>query len=239
MLPSIGAARNWIHPASVSGKFTSRHRLIGRVLIGFLLLAPWIPWGGHPMLLFDLATRQAFIGPIVFTPRDSTLLMMAIMFSGLLLFFVTSLWGRLWCGYACPQTVLLEEIIRRIEKWIDGERGARLKLVEAPWTLEKVRKRVFKWSLFLLVAFVLAMSFTAFFSPPTRLWTLEARPGTYAFVAAITGILFLDFAWFREQFCHYLCPYARLQGVMTDDHTVQIGYDFRRQRSSGGNLDIS
>lgn len=228
MLPSVGASRNWIHPASVTGKFTKRHRLIGRVLIGFLLLAPWIRWGDHPLFLLDLATRQVFVGPMVFTPRDTILLLTALMGSGFMLFLVTSLWGRLWCGYACPQTVLLEEIIRRIEKWVDGERGARMRLAKAPWNAEKIRKRALKWFLFLLVSFGLAMSFTSFFSDPLVLWTGNALSGTYVFVAALTGVFFLDFAWFREQFCHYLCPYARFQGVMTDDHTVQIGYDFAR-----------
>jgi cytochrome c oxidase accessory protein FixG len=225
---TVGAAREWIHPASVSGHFTRLRLLIGRGLIAFLIVAPWLRVDGRPVILADLSSRQVFFFGAIFTPRDSILLLTAILSAGLLLFFVTSIWGRLWCGYACPQTVLLEEIIRRIEKWTDGERGARLRLQNAPWTAKKVAKRALKWGLFLLVAVFIAMSFTGFFSDTHVLWTGRALPGTYAFVAVVSFALWLDFAWFREQFCAYLCPYARLQGVLTDDHTVQIGYDVRR-----------
>ncbi len=228
MLSSFGAARHEIHPASVDGKFTRRSQLLGRLLIAVLLILPWIRIQGAPIFLNELSTRQFFIFGQVFSPRDSTVLLPVILGAGFLLFFVTSLWGRLWCGYACPQTVLLEGVIRKIEKWTDGERGARSRLQKAPWGPEKIRKRALKWTLFALVSFGISMSFMGFFADVYDLWTLQADTFTYGLTLSLAFILFLDFAWFREQFCHYVCPYARLQGVMTDENTVQIGYDFRR-----------
>lgn len=204
------------------------HRRTGRVLIGFLLLAPWIRLGGEPLILANLATRKLFLMGMVLTPRDSILMLLLFLTTGFFLFYITSLWGRIWCGFACPQTVLLEEIVRRIERWIEGERGARIRLDKAPWSKEKARKRITKWFLFLVVAALVTGSFMGFFSDPRIFWTGGALPGTYAVAAAFAVVLFLDFAWFREQFCHYLCPYARFQGVMTDETTLQVGYDLQR-----------
>lgn len=228
LLSSLGASREHIHPAPVDGKYTRRTTWFGRALIAFLVLVPWIRIGGSPVFLQDLHARQFYLLGLVFTPRDSVILLSVILGAGFMLFFVTSLWGRLWCGYACPQTVLLQEVIRKIEVWVDGQRGAQVRLQKQPWNAEKIRKRALKWSLFLLAAFVISMSFMGFFADVYRLWTFRSLPATYAVTLSLTAVLFLDFAWFREQFCHYLCPYARLQGVMTDNHTVQIGYHAKR-----------
>ncbi|MCB9507395.1 MAG: cytochrome c oxidase accessory protein CcoG [Myxococcales bacterium] len=224
----FGAARKWIYPASIDGKFQRIHRGIGRSLIAFLLIAPWVRIGGAPILLADLMTRQVHVGGLVFTPRETVLLLTVILASGLLLFLVTSLWGRLWCGYACPQTVLMEELVRRIERWIEGERGAQIRLAEARLDATKLRKRLTKWALYLLLAAGIAFSFSGFFVDLYSMLRGSSPAGAYVFAGALTFVLFLDFAWFREQFCHYLCPYARLQSVLTDEHTVNIGYDFRR-----------
>ncbi len=228
MLPSIGKARDWIHPANIEGQFMQLHRRTGRVLIGFLVLAPWIRLGGEPLILANLATRKLFLMGMVLTPRDSILMLLLLLTTGFFLFFVTSLLGRIWCGFACPQTVLLEEIVRRIERRIEGERGARIRLDKSPWNAAKARKRITKWFLFLVVAALVSASLMGFFSDPRIFWTGGALPATYAVFAALTFVMFLDFAWFREQFCHYLCPYARFQGVMTDETTLQVGYDLMR-----------
>ncbi|MFT6399521.1 MAG: cytochrome c oxidase accessory protein FixG [Bradymonadia bacterium] len=179
-------------------------------------------------MLANLATRKLFFMGMVLTPRDSILMLLLLLTTGFFLFFVTSLWGRIWCGFACPQTVFLEEIVRRIERWVEGERGARIRLDKAQWSREKVRTRVTKWFLFLVVSALVSASFIGFFSDPRIFWTGRALPATYGVASALAFVLYLDFAWFREQFCHYLCPYARFQGVMTDETTLQIGYDLQR-----------
>lgn len=227
-LSSLGAARTHIHPADVDGKYTRRAKWLGWLLMAVLLIVPWVRLGGVPIFLNDIESRQFFVFGQVFSPRDSVVLLSVILSAGLVLFMATSLFGRIWCGYGCPQTVLLEGLIRPIEKWIDGTRGARSRLQKAPWTATKIRKRLTKWFLFALVAVGLSMSFMGFFADAYELWTGRSSTFTYGFTFGLAAILFLDFAWFREQFCHYVCPYARLQGVLTDENTIQIGYDFRR-----------
>ena len=142
--------------------------------------------------------------------------------------FFTALYGRLWCGYACPQTVFLEEVIRRIEMWIEGDRGARRKLDKAPWTADKIRKKLLKYFLFMAVSFIVAITFVAYFTDTKALFTGQATGLSYAFVGAFTILMYADFAWFREQFCNYLCPYARIQGALTDIHSMVIGYNEKR-----------
>ena len=221
----IGAKRAWVFVADVKGRFQQWHRRSGFVLLVILAALPWVRIGGRPVALFDLPARQLFLAGGVFTPRDTILLLGLLLVSALSLFFFTSLYGRLWCGFACPQTVFLEEIIRPIERWIDGNRGAQRKLADGPWTPEKIRKRALKWTAFAAVAAIASLSFTGFFVDAYTLWVGDAARGAYLFAAAIGGILFLDFVWFREQFCNYLCPYARFQGVMTDEHSLVVGYD--------------
>ncbi len=221
----LGAKRFWVYPAKVDGFWQRVHRYSGAVLISILVGIPWIRIGGQPLLLFDLPVRRFFLGGLVFTPRDSFLLFLFLITAGFTLFFVTAMFGRLWCGFACPQTVLLEEFIRRIELVIEGDRGKRRKRDEGPWTADKALRKAAKWIVFAAIAIVIAFSLMGFFDSIYDIWTLKAGKATYAFAAAFAFVLFLDFAWFREQFCIYLCPYARFQGAMTDEHSLIIGYD--------------
>lgn len=218
-------AREWIYAARVKGRFQKLHRLSGAVLQAILVITPWVPIGGHPAVQLDLVARRLYLFGGVYTPRDTIFLVLLLLGAAFSLFFITSLYGRLWCGFACPQTVFLEELIRPIETWWEGPRGRRIRSDKGQWTLQMWLKKAGKLASFAGVALLVSMSATAYFTGPISLWTGTAGAAAYAGMLSLAGLLFVDFAWFREQFCNYLCPYARFQGALTDDHSLVIEYN--------------
>jgi cytochrome c oxidase accessory protein FixG len=227
-------SREWVYPQSIRGKFQRVRRITFFGLHLVLFLAPWITYRGHPLLRVDVPTRRTYLFGQIFTASDTLILVLVLLLAAFALFFFTSLLGRIWCGYACPQTVFLETWIRPIELWIEGDRGKRRWRDKKGLTFDLAWRKVVKWTLFLAVAFLLAMAFMSVFAGARELWTGRAGPVDYAFVAFFTGIWFWDFTWFREQFCNYLCPYARFQSALTDDETLQIQYDPARGEPRGG-----
>ena len=225
--------RQWIYTASIKGRFQRLHRWSGLVLNLLLFATPWIEVGGHPIAQLDLVARRMYLLGGVYTPRDTIFLVLMLLGAAFTLFFVTSLYGRLWCGYACPQTVFLEEFIRPLERFWEGDRGARMALDKGPLSASARARKLGKHLSFALVALLVSMTSISYFSGAVPLWTGAAGWTAYAFVAAIGGALYFDFAWFREQFCNYLCPYARFQGALTDDYSVVIEYDRERGEPRG------
>jgi len=193
-----------------------------------LLIAPWITVKGHPMLLIDIPARRVFLGGLVFTAADTIFLALLLFFAAFSLFFFTSIFGRIWCGYACPQTVFLETWIRPVELWIEGDRTTRKRRDAGGWTVDRIWRKAAKWSVFLAVSAFLAMAMVSLFAGARELWTGAAGATAYAFVAILTGIWYFDFVWFREQFCNYLCPYARFQSALTDAESLLVSYDTAR-----------
>ncbi len=216
--------RRWVFAQSVKGRFQKLHRISGWILMAILLGTPWINIGGQPVLRMDLAGRRLFVVGATFTPHDAIFIVLILLSLAFGLFFFTSLYGRMWCGYACPQTVFLEELIRPIEKLIQGDRSARKQLASKRWSGEWWRKQLAVWAIYLALAVGLSLSLMGFFVDPRLLWTGGASTAAYGLTTFFAGTLFLDFAWFREQFCIYLCPYARFQGALTDDHSLNVMY---------------
>lgn len=227
-------SRDWIYPQSIQGRFQNIRRVTFAGLHAVLLLGPWITWGGHPLLRVDVPTRRTYLIGQVFTASDTLILVLVLLLAAFSLFFFTSLWGRLWCGYACPQTVFLETWIRPIELWIEGDRITRRRRDKLPMSFDRIWRKLAKWGLFLAVANFLAMAIMSVFAGARELWTGQAGPVEYGLVAFFTGAFFWDFIWFREQFCNYLCPYARFQSALTDDETLQIQYEPERGEPRGG-----
>jgi cytochrome c oxidase accessory protein FixG len=157
-----------------------------------------------------------------------------LLFLAFTLFFTTSLLGRVWCGYACPQSVFLETWIRPIEQLIEGDRSRRLRRRRQGVTFDLVWRKALKWLVFAGVAVLVSLAFMSYFAGARALWSGHASAGEYAIVGVFAFLWFFDFAWFREQFCNYLCPYARFQGALTDDETVQITYFPGRGEPRGG-----
>ncbi len=228
MLPGMTGTREWVYPQSIDGRFMRLRRWTFFALHLVLFAAPWITMNGHPLVLVDLPARHVYLFGQIFTPTDTIFLALLLFFLAFSLFFFTAIFGRVWCGYACPQTVFLETWIRPIELWIEGDRTRRRRLDAAPWTLDKAARKLAKWSLFAGVSVLLGMAFMSLFAPARLLWTGQAGVVNYTFVAIIAALWYVDFTWFREQFCIYLCPYARFQSALTDDETLLISYDAKR-----------
>ncbi len=227
-----------LHPADVSGRFTFFRRIFGVLLIAVYVLMPWIPINGAPALFFDVEHRRFHIFGLTLLTQDLWVFFFLISGLGFSLFFVTALLGRLWCGWACPYTVFLEHVFRRIERWIDGDATVRRKLDQAPSSARKTIRRIIKQGLYILAATIIAHVFISYFVSLPRLYQFM-REGplqhgaTFTIISALTAVLWFCFAWFREQFCIILCPYGRIQSALTDEETVVIGYDEKRGEPRG------
>jgi cytochrome c oxidase accessory protein FixG len=227
-----------LHPADVSGRFTFFRRIFGILLIAVYVLLPWIPINGAPALFFDVEHRRFHIFGLTLLTQDLWVFFFLISGLGFSLFFLTALLGRLWCGWACPYTVFLEHVFRRIERWIDGDANSRRKLDAAPSSARKTIRRIVKQGLYILAAALIAHVFISYFVSLPRLYEFM-REGplqhgaTFTIISALTADLWFCFAWFREQFCIILCPYGRIQSALTDEETVVIGYDEKRGEPRG------
>ena len=231
-------SRNPIHPADVRGRFQRRKNALWCVLIALYIALPWIEIGGHPALLIDFQSRHFHLLGSTFNAQDFWLAFFFVTGLGFLLFVVASLFGRMWCGYACPQTVFLEGVFRRIERWLEGPAAARRKLDKAPMTAGKLLRRGTKLVVFLAIAAVIAHAFLGYFMPVRVLveamtHSPGAHPTAFVFMVTATLLLFVNFTWFREQTCIVVCPYGRLQGALYDADTVVVGYDKKRGEPRG------
>jgi cytochrome c oxidase accessory protein FixG len=244
----FSGSRKWVYPQSIQGLWQKVHRWSSLIFHLFLVVTPWIYIGGHPAFRLDLPDRRLYLLGQVFTAADGLFVALLGLSAAFMLFFVTALFGRVWCGYICPQTVLMEEWVRPIEKFFEGDRAERQKRDAGPWNVDRIWRRGAKWGAFLLVAFLISMSFSQWFAGAYEVWTFQAGPVDYTLVAIFTGLWFADFAWFREQLCNYVCPYARFQGALTDRHSLIISYDAARgeprakgkaQAQKGGCIDCN
>jgi len=231
-------SRFFLHPADVRGFFSKHRRWTGLLLIAIYLSLPWIDIGDHPAVFLDVGGRRFHLFGLTLAFQDAWLLFFAITGLGFALFFVTSLLGRLWCGWACPQTVFLEHVYRPIERFIEGDAVQRRRLDASSWTKEKILKRTAKQIAFVTVSAVISHLFLAYYVSLAELWNMmhtapKEHGGAFLFVFVFTGVNYFNFAWFREQLCIVICPYGRLQSALTDDNTVVIGYDERRGEPRG------
>ena len=230
--------RLFLHPADVGGRWTTLRRWSAWVLIAIYLSLPWIPVGGHPAVFLDIAARRFHLFGFTLAFQDTWLMFFAITGLGFSLFFITALLGRVWCGWACPQTVFLEHVYRRLERWLEGDAVARRQLDAQPWTTIKFIRRGFKQVLFFVISALIAHLFLAYYVSLPELWAMMREApaehwAAFVFVFIFTSILYFNFAWFREQLCIVICPYGRLQSVLIDDHSLVIGYDAKRGEPRG------
>lgn len=235
---STDGSRPFLFPADAAGRFALARRVSAFLLIGFYLSLPWIRIGGYPAVFLDVAAQRFHLFGWTLAAQDLWLVFFLITGLGFTLFFVTALLGRIWCGWACPQTVFLDHVYRRIERWIDGDAFARKRLAAAPIDGEKILKRVLKHALYILVSLAITHLFLAYFVSLPELWAMmseqpAAHWSSFAFVFIFAGLLYFNFAWFREQLCIVICPYGRLQSALIDDHSLVIGYDARRGEPRG------
>jgi cytochrome c oxidase accessory protein FixG len=231
-------SRFFLHPADVNGFYTRLRRLFALLLIGIYVSLPWIPINGNPAVFLDVLNRRFHLIGLTFTAQDLWLVFFFITGLGFSLFFVTALFGRLWCGWACPHTVFLEHVYRRIERWIEGDATKRKKLDRQPLNASKFFKRGLKHTLFIIISLIIAHFFLAYFVSIPQLYTwMKSSPtehwGAFIFVFVASGLIYFNFAWFREQLCLVICPYGRLQSALIDDDSIIIGYDEKRGEPRG------
>lgn len=230
--------RRWVYPRFSPGRIMRVRRVVAWILIAFYLALPWISIGGKQGVLLDIPHRRfVFFGAELFA-TDTIFLFLALAVLALSLFFFTALLGRVWCGWACPETVFLEFVFRPIERLIEGNESARRRLDEAPWSARKLVKKGMKYLLFGVVAWVLASTALAYFIGREPLLQMMAGSPLDHLTPFLTtvflmGVLLFQFAWFREQFCTLVCPYARFQSVLMDRQSLLVGYDPKRGEPRG------
>jgi cytochrome c oxidase accessory protein FixG len=224
--------RNWLRPKLSRGRFLKRRRIVGYALIALFVALPFIDIGGRPALLLDLVDRELSVFGAVFRPSDGFLLMLAGLVIVLSVFLVTALFGRVWCGWGCPQTVYLEFVFRPIERLFEGTPAQQAKLPRLH------PRRLAKLAVYAVLAFALSNVFLAYFVGVARLhtWVLDSpldHLGGFSVVVGVAALMMFDFGYFREQTCIVACPYGRLQTVLLDRQSLIVGYDKRRGEPRG------
>lgn len=233
--------RVYLYPADTRGKFRSRRSSLSILLLFIFLVLPWVQIHGHPAVLLDIPHRRFALFGLAFWAHEAPMLIFLAAGAILALFLVTAIWGRIWCGWACPQTVFVDSVFRRIERWIEGDAVNRRQLDLAPWTGAKVLKKALKWTAFVLASLVISHSFLAYFVGPEELGRMlrsspSESPAAFIFTLSMLGAVLFDFGWFREQFCTVVCPYGRFQSVLMDDVSQTVFYDSSRGEPRRGQV---
>jgi cytochrome c oxidase accessory protein FixG len=230
--------RKWIYPRKPSGLYYRLRTVLSVLLLGFLFGMPFVSVHGHPFMLFNIPERRFILFGTAFGPHDFYLFVLMMITLIVFIILFTVVFGRLFCGWVCPQTVFMEMVFRRIDHWIEGDHTRRRRLDESPWTGRKILRKFVKYTIYFLLAFVLGNIFLAWIIGTDQLWTIIADPpsqhlaGLTAMVL-FSGLFYWIFIWFREQACILVCPYGRLQGVLLDQNSIVIAYDYRRGEPRG------
>lgn len=222
-----------LYPAEARGVWRSRRTWVQGILLALFLALPWISINGAPALFLDLTGHRFSFFGLKLWAHDGPLLFLFLAIFAVGLALATTLFGRAWCGWACPQTVFLDGVIRRIEKWTEGSHLQRRALDAAPWDLSKLRKKTFKWILFVAFSALLTHTFLAYFFGTTKVLEMittdpHENPRVFFFILGANALMLFDLAWFREQFCLIVCPYGRIQSVLMDRQTITVQYDKNR-----------
>lgn len=225
--------RNYIHPKAIKGVFQRRKRVVQWALLVWFLLLPWIVIDGRQWVLLDIPHRRFTLFGLQFWAHDVPMLFFVFALLALTILLFTSLVGRVWCGWACPQTVFIERIFRVIETWVEGDSIKRRELDHAPMSWNKFGKRSLKWFLYILAALVVTHSGLAYFMGSREIFHIVTHPPSehplaFGIVMFATAVVLFDFGWFREQFCIIMCPYGRFQSILMDNNSVNVAYDAKR-----------
>ncbi len=233
---ALYAARQKIYPRDIKGRFQRLRVYAVFALLGLYYVLPWIRWGERQAVLFDLPARKFHIFGLTLWPQDFYFLTWLLIIAALALFFFTALAGRLFCGYACPQTVWTETFVW-IERWVEGSRTQQMKLAKAPLSGEKILRKGTKYFLWFAFALWTGFTFVGYFTPITELAgkvvTFSTGPWETFWVLFYGGATYVNAGFMREQVCKYMCPYARFQSAMFDQDTLIITYDEKRGEPRG------
>jgi len=230
--------RIWVYPKKPKGKFYNARNIVTIILLTILFGLPFITVNGNPFILFNILERKFILFGIPFGPHDFYLLVIAMIIAIISIFLFTVVYGRIFCGWVCPQTIFMEMVFRKIEYWIEGDAHKQRALNKMPWNGEKIFKKSFKQAIFFGLAFLISNTFLAYIIGLDELWIIVTDPPSQHLTGLITilifsGVFYFIFAFFREQVCIMVCPYGRLQGVMLDENSVVIAYDNIRGEPRG------
>lgn len=230
--------RNWVYPKKVKGLFYKYRSYLSWVLLAILFAGPFIQVGGRPYMLFNIFERKFIIFGAAFWPQDTHLLIFLLLIFFVFIILFTVVFGRVWCGWACPQTLFMEMVFRKIEYLIEGDANQQRALNEQPWNTEKVIKKGIKLSVFLVISLMIGHLVMAYLIGVDRVIEIVSQPPSanmagFVGLIAFSGIFMFVFSWFREQACIVVCPYGRLQGVFLDDNSINVMYDYVRGEPRG------
>lgn len=231
--------RAWVFPKKPSGKFYKYRKWVSYFLLAFLLLSPFIKVNGNQFLMFNVLERRFNIFGFPFWPQDFHLFVISMLIGVVFITLFTVAFGRIFCGWICPQTIFMEMVFRRIEYWIEGDRNKQRKLDRQKWDAEKIRKKGLKTIIFIFISFVIANVFLAYLIGSDKLIEhITEGPlnniSTLISLLIFTAVFYFVFAWFREQVCIIACPYGRLQGVLLDTKSIVVAYDHKRGEAENG-----
>jgi cytochrome c oxidase accessory protein FixG len=230
--------RLWVYAKQPTGKLTTARNIVGIALLVFFFTAPFIKVNGQQFLLLDFFHRTFVIFGIQFWPQDFNLFFIAMISLMVFIILFTVIYGRFWCGWACPQTVFMEVIFRRIEYWIEGDYQAQKELDAHPWNGKKIFRKGMKHGIFYLISFIIGNYFLMYLIGSDN-WIRLVTENPSMHVIGLTGMIvfsfvfYFIFSWFREQVCTIVCPYGRLQGVLLDRESIVISYDYIRGEERG------
>ena len=225
--------RVWINPKKPAGKLYDARKYVSYFCLAVLFALPFIRYNGNPLILLNIVERKFIIFGLIFWPQDFFLFGLSMLTFVVFIVLFTSIFGRLWCGWTCPQTIFMEMVFRRIEYFIEGDKNAQKALDKAPWNADKIFKKSFKHLIFLSVSFIVANTFLSYIIGVDALYKIITEPVSthvsgFISILIFSGIFYWVFAWFREQVCIVVCPYGRLQGVLLDKNSLVVAYDYVR-----------
>lgn len=230
--------RNWVYPKKVKGLFYKYRSYLSWVLLAILFAGPFIQVGGRPYMLFNIFERKFIIFGAAFWPQDTHLLIFLLLIFFVFIILFTVVFGRVWCGWACPQTLFMEMVFRKIEYLIEGDANQQRALNENSWDTEKVIKKGIKLSVFVVISLMIGHLVMAYLIGVDQVIEIVSQPPSanmagFVGLIAFSGIFMFVFSWFREQACIVVCPYGRLQGVFLDDNSINVMYDYVRGEPRG------
>nr|WP_243870479.1 cytochrome c oxidase accessory protein CcoG [Salegentibacter sp. BDJ18] len=231
--------RLWVFPKKPSGKFYEYRKYVSYILLILLFAAPFVKINGNQFMMFNILERRFNIFGFPFWPQDFHIFVIMMVIGVVFIILFTVAFGRIFCGWFCPQTIFMEMVFRRIEYWIEGDRGKQMRLEKQKWDAEKIRKRALKWFLFFVISFLIANVFLAYLIGSDRLIQYVTdgplnHLSTFISLLIFTAVFYFVFAWFREQVCVIACPYGRLQGVLLDNKSIVVAYDHKRGEKEKG-----
>jgi cytochrome c oxidase accessory protein FixG len=230
--------RKWIYPRKPSGFFTRLRTIASFGLIAFLLGAPLVRVGDHPLMLFNIIDRKFIIFGTAFGPHDFYLFVLGMITLIVFIILFTVVYGRLFCGWVCPQTVFMEMVFRRIDYWIEGDHRQQQELDASSWNVNKTAKKLGKYVLYFVISFLIGNTLLSWIIGIDEVRRIVTDPPSehlagLTAMLVFSGFFYWIFIWFREQACILVCPYGRLQGVLLDRNSIVIAYDHVRGEPRG------